>query len=67
MAETHFAGTGFTVTRGKTILDTPRVEVGQPDSGELYLIDEFDPNTIDIDASSDCFTLREDVYPGGEF
>ncbi|MGR4010488.1 hypothetical protein [Leucobacter sp. 1207-22] len=65
--ESHFVDTGFAVTRGKTILDTLRIKVGQPGSAELYLIDEFDPHTINIAAGSDCFALPEDVYPGGDF
>ena len=66
-AERYFAASAFTVSTGRTIVDTLRVIVEDPASAEMYLIDEDEPNVINIAAGSDCFTLPEDVYPGGDF
>ncbi len=36
-------------------------------SAEGYIFSEGEPGTVDINSFSECFTLPEDVYPGGKF
>lgn len=43
------------------------VQLMSAKSAEGYIFSEGEPGTVDINSFSECFTLPEDVYPGGKF
>lgn len=66
--EARFRDEGeFDVETWVNIGEKYRVELVSRTSAEGYIFGEGDPGTVVIDSWSPCFTLPEDVYPGGRF
>ncbi|MCK2035387.1 hypothetical protein KZC51_04480 [Microbacterium sp. SSW1-49] len=57
----------FDVTNHRGITDKYVVTLKSEGKGEDYLFGEGAPGTILIDSWSECFTLPEGTYPGGDF
>lgn len=64
----HFEGTAFQVSIDNDVAGDRRVQLIAADGEESYLVArDADPSLIRVSGSSACFTLPEDVYPGGDF
>jgi hypothetical protein len=66
--EAHYQESGFDIEADIDTAGDYRVQLGSPGTAENYIISAgWDPDTIRIASGSACFTLPEDVYPGGDF
>lgn len=66
----HYEASDWEVVQDRTTaLDgTLMVQLIAPDNEENYIVTPGTaPNELDISSGSKCFTLPEDVYPGGKF
>lgn len=58
---------GFAVTNRLDYFGDYAVVAESTSSAEAYLLDQGKSGTIVIDSWSECFTLPEGMYPGGDF
>ncbi|MEC5191971.1 MULTISPECIES: hypothetical protein [unclassified Arthrobacter] len=67
--EAHYQSGAFGVRNRLDIGGYYEVQmIARSGSGENYIVAEgLAPNEIRIDSGSLCFTLPEDIYPGGDF
>ncbi|WP_157540775.1 hypothetical protein [Microbacterium sp. XT11] len=65
--EDRYRGGRFEVSTRTDIGGFYEVHLKSPQTAEGYIISEGDSRTIWIHSSSPCFTLPDDVYPGGKF
>lgn len=65
--EEHYQDSRFNTGNRLNVLGDYEAEISSPETAEIYLVAEDDPNTIRIASGSACFTLPEGTYPGGEW
>lgn len=66
--EAHYKDSGFDIETDIDSAGDYQVQLGSPGTAENYIISAgWDPDTIRIASGSDCFTLPDGVYPGGDF
>lgn len=66
--EADYAGSRFDLRTRLNIDGQYEVQLMSPQTAENYIVAEgFEPGQLRISSGSVCFTLPEDVWPGGDF
>ncbi|WP_157731870.1 hypothetical protein [Arthrobacter sp. YN] len=66
--EAHYRANGLNVSVDRNVNENYRIQIDPPAPGESYIVSEgLSPNEIRIASGSECFTLPEGIYPGGDF
>ncbi|MGF6833364.1 hypothetical protein QF015_001533 [Paenarthrobacter sp. TE4293] len=64
----HYRANGLNVSVDRNVNENYRIQIDPPAPGESYIVSEgLSPNEIRIASGSECFTLPEGIYPGGDF
>lgn len=66
--EAHYREAGTEISVDRSVSGNYRIQLLLPSQGENYIIaKDIEDDHLRIASGSACFTLPEDVYPGGEF
>lgn len=66
--ESHFRDDErFDVRNRRDVVDEYEIQLMSPDTAETYVIGPDGAAALLISSGSPCFTLPDDVYPGGKF